>query len=110
MRFRRAGARGKLAPMLRAPRPLAARLALTTALALSACRGGADAGPKHRERSADRDRACADPARPQAYFYPAKDRTHYEPDDPWKDGCALLVPDHLFCCPNREPPHNQEKK
>ena len=31
--------------------------------------------------------------------YPDKNRTDYGPDDPKKDGCVLLVPDHLFCCP-----------
>lgn len=52
-----------------------------------------------REEAPTRDKECREPARPKAYFYPAEDRTHYAPDDPWKDGCALLVPDHLFCCP-----------
>ena len=56
--------------------------------------------PRGREPDPTRDRECRDPARPKAYFYPAEDRTHYAPDDPRKDGCELLVPDHLFCCPH----------
>jgi hypothetical protein len=56
--------------------------------------------PKHRERSAQRDADCREPERPRAYFYPAENRTDYGPDDPKKDGCALLVADHLFCCPD----------
>ena len=97
------------APRLLAPR-LALALAVALALPLPACRGRTDAGPRPRERSADRDRDCADPTRPQAYFYPAEDRTHYGPDDPWKDGCAMLVPDHLFCCPKRASPPDEVKK
>jgi hypothetical protein len=56
--------------------------------------------PKHRERAAQRDADCKEPERPRAYFYPAENRTDYGPDDPKKDGCALLVADHLFCCPD----------
>lgn len=58
----------------------------------------------HRERATDRDRSCTDPERSSAYFYPAEDRTHYGPDDPHRDGCQILVPDHLFCCPNARRP------
>lgn len=76
------------------------RRAVRVALALSllACSRGATP-PPGREASPERDRECADPALPKAYFYPAKNRTEYAPDDPFKDGCTLLVPDHLFCCP-----------
>jgi hypothetical protein len=59
------------------------------------------AGPRHRERSVARDGDCTDAARPHAYFYPAENRTDYKPDHPKKDGCELLVADHLFCCPNQ---------
>ncbi len=37
---------------------------------------------------------------PRKFFYPAENRVDYGPDDPKKDGCALLVSDHLFCCPD----------
>ncbi len=37
-------------------------------------------------------------------MYPAKNRTEYGPDDPKADGCTLLVPDHLFCCPKASRP------
>jgi hypothetical protein len=57
-------------------------------------------GPRHRERDTGRDRECRDPTRPRAFFYPAENRTDYKPDDPRKDGCELLVADHLFCCPD----------
>ncbi|WP_148314434.1 hypothetical protein [Sorangium cellulosum] len=84
-----------------ARRSVAALLALLVAsAALAACSRGAGA-PKHREAAPERDRACTDPERPRAYFYPAENRTDYAPDDPWKDGCAMLVPDHLFCCPEK---------
>ncbi|WP_050432422.1 hypothetical protein [Chondromyces crocatus] len=59
--------------------------------------------PKGREADPTRDKECRDPSRPRAYFYPAEDRTHYAPDDPRKDGCELLVADHLFCCPAGTP-------
>ncbi|MGK3984841.1 hypothetical protein WME99_17475 [Sorangium sp. So ce136] len=81
--------------------PVAALCAMLAAGALlAACSKGTGA-PKHREAAPERDTACADPAKPRAYFYPAENRTDYAPDDPWKDGCALLVPDHLFCCPEK---------
>lgn len=73
--------------------------ALLCSASLAACKPLPD-GPRHRERDAGRDRECRDPARPRAYFYPAENRTDYGPDDPKKDGCALLVADHLFCCPD----------
>jgi hypothetical protein len=57
-------------------------------------------GPLHRDRAKERDRECSDPARPSAFFYPAKNRTDYAPDHPDRDGCQVLVPDHLFCCPD----------
>ncbi|MGK4004404.1 hypothetical protein WMF31_17345 [Sorangium sp. So ce1036] len=83
--------------------PIATLLALLVAgAAPAACSRGVGA-PKHREAAPERDSACADPARPRAYFYPAENRTDYAPDDPWKDGCAMLVPDHLFCCPEKAP-------
>jgi len=68
------------------------------ATASTACSGKAER-PRGREADLTRDRECRDPTRPRAYFYPAEDRTHYAPDDPFKDGCESLVPDHLFCCP-----------
>lgn len=76
------------------------RLALAVALGLSllGCAKG-ETKPQHREASPERDKECKDPALPKAYFYPAENRTEYKPDDPFKDGCVLLVPDHLFCCP-----------
>lgn len=66
--------------------------------------GKATGGAPHRERDASRDAGCVEPGKPHAYFYAASDRTHYEPDDPFADGCALLVADHLFCCPNAKKP------
>lgn len=69
------------------------------AASLAGCKASGSE-PRHRERSAARDRECRDPARPRAYFYPAENRTDYGPDDPRKDGCELLVADHLFCCPD----------
>ncbi|WP_437670270.1 hypothetical protein [Sorangium sp. So ce131] len=72
---------------------------LVVGVALAGCKKGGAGGPRGKEAAPERDRACADPARPKAYFYPAPNRTDYWPDDPWKDGCAMLVPDHLFCCP-----------
>ncbi|WP_437588617.1 hypothetical protein [Sorangium sp. So ce1000] len=87
--------------LVRARWPLSALLALLVAsAALAACSRGTS-GPKGREAAPERDGACADPAKPRAYFYPAENRTNYAPDDPWKDGCTLLVPDHLFCCPEK---------
>ncbi|WP_437811090.1 hypothetical protein [Sorangium sp. So ce1078] len=77
-------------------------IVLVAGAALAACSKGTGA-PKHREAAPERDSACADPAKPRAYFYPAENRTDYAPDDPWKDGCAMLVPDHLFCCPEKTP-------
>lgn len=57
-------------------------------------------GPLHRDRAKERDSECTDAARPSAFFYPAKNRTDYAPDHPDRDGCQVLVPDHLFCCPD----------
>ena len=77
-------------------------VAVTVAVVLAASLAtgcGKKSRPPGREADPTRDRECRDPARPSAYFYPAEDRTHYAPDDPWKDGCEILVPDHLFCCP-----------
>jgi hypothetical protein len=74
-------------------------LALALALLAAAC-SSAPSGPKHRERDASRDRECKDATRPRAFFYPAENRTEYRPDDPHRDGCELLVADHLFCCPD----------
>ena len=71
------------------------------ALACALLAGCARSAPRvlHRERSAVRDVDCREPSRPHAYLYPAENRTDYGPDDPRVDGCALDVPDHLFCCP-----------
>jgi hypothetical protein len=65
---------------------------------LSGCPGGPPR-PLHRERFTLRDAECREPARPHAFMYPAENRNHYGPDDPAADGCLVLVPDHLFCCP-----------
>ncbi|WP_437482026.1 hypothetical protein WME75_40025 [Sorangium sp. So ce1014] len=89
------------APWAREP-AAALLLVLVAGAALAACSKGTGA-PKGREAAPERDSACADPEKPRAYFYPAENRTDYAPDDPWKDGCALLVPDHLFCCPEKIP-------
>jgi len=62
--------------------------------------GKASSGPLHRERSTLRDADCRDANKPHAFFYPAANRTEYGPDDPKADRCELLVPDHLFCCPD----------
>lgn len=71
---------------------------LACAAVVAGC--GGKGGPLHRERDPGRDAACKETARPHAFFYPAEDRTDYAPDDPVRDGCALLVADHLFCCPD----------
>ncbi|WP_437527309.1 hypothetical protein WME79_42575 [Sorangium sp. So ce726] len=89
--------------LVRARRPLAALLMLLLACAALAACSRVTSAPKGREAAPERDSACADPAKPRAYFYPAENRTDYAPDDPWKDGCAMLVPDHLFCCPEKAP-------
>ena len=68
-------------------------------LSASGC-GKSMSGPLHRERSNLRDADCRDPKLPHAFFYPAANRTEYGPDDPKADHCELLVPDHLFCCPD----------
>ncbi|MEP7121686.1 MAG: hypothetical protein ABJE95_12275 [Byssovorax sp.] len=72
---------------------------LALSLLVVACHKGAS-GPRHRERAQVQDVNCREPLQPRAYFYPAENRIDYGPDDPKKDGCALLVPDHLFCCPD----------
>jgi hypothetical protein len=59
----------------------------------------ADAGPKRRRASPTHDAQCREPARSKAFFYPSADGKTFAPDDPHADGCALLVPDYLFCCP-----------
>jgi hypothetical protein len=74
-------------------------LAGAAALLLSSCTHG-PRQPLHRERFHPRDADCQEPARPRAFLYPAENRTDYGPDDPKADGCALDVPDHLFCCPD----------
>lgn len=76
---------------------------LFASLFSSGCSKGASK-PLHRERDATRDKECRAPERPQAYFYPAENRTDYKPDDPHKDKCEVLVLDHLFCCPNAPRP------
>ena len=79
------------------PRSIAAALLFMTLLV--GCQKGAS-GPKHRERAVVQDVNCREPTQPRAFFYPAENRVDYGPDDPKKDGCALLVSDHLFCCPD----------
>ena len=75
------------------------RIVLAGVLAAVGCEGGPSA-PRHRERDATRDASCTQPGKPSAYFYPAENRTDYKPDNPFADGCVLLVADHLFCCPD----------
>lgn len=58
-----------------------------------------DGGPKRRRASPSHDTQCREAARPKAYFYPSADGKSFAPDDPHADGCVLLVPDFLFCCP-----------
>jgi hypothetical protein len=77
---------------------LAATLLLVASVEVG-CRKGASSGPLHRERAPVQDANCREPSLPKAFFYPAENRVDYGPDDPKKDGCALLVSDHLFCCP-----------
>lgn len=77
-------------------------LAALAASAPACARGPRE--PLHRERFAARDADCRDAARPRAFLYPAENRTDYGPDDPHGDGCALDVPDHLFCCPDVKRP------
>ena len=78
-------------------------LGLALGLSLVAC-ARSEPVPQHREASPERDRECRDAAMPKAYFYPAENRTDYRPDNPFKDGCAMLVPDHIFCCPAPDAP------
>jgi hypothetical protein len=78
--------------------------AMALCLGVMACGKGRSAGPHHRERTPVQDVNCREPLQPRAYLYPAENRTDYGPDDPKKDGCALLVPDHLFCCPDAPRP------
>ena len=73
-------------------------VALLAAL-VAACGDKTTAPDHHRQRDTSRDSGCAEAGKPHAYFYAAENRTDYTPDDPLKDGCALLVADHLFCCP-----------
>ena len=77
-------------------------LALVCGALVAGC--ASKGGPLHRERDPGRDAACREPSRPRAFFYPAENRTDYAPDDPTRDGCALLVADHLFCCPDAPRP------
>lgn len=79
---------------------------LLLGLLLSGCNNG-PAKPAHRERSSVRDGECREPGSPHAFFYPAENRVDYGPDDPKADGCTLLVPDHLFCCPDAPRPTDQ---
>jgi hypothetical protein len=74
-------------------------LFLAVALLVAGCQKGAS-GPRHRERAPVQDVNCREATQPKAFFYPAENRVDYGPDDPKKDGCALLVSDHLFCCPD----------
>ena len=79
---------------------LAATLLLAASFLVGCRKGASSSGPLHRERALPQDASCVDPTRPRAFFYPASNRTDYGPDDPKQDGCALLVSDHLFCCPD----------
>ena len=91
--------RGPLDPLMRTPSLV---LSLLAALAWS-CTPAATA-ERHRERDASRDGGCVESGKPHAYFYAAENRTDYRPDDPFRDGCTLLVADHLFCCPDAKKP------
>jgi hypothetical protein len=81
-------------------------LVVAAVIALAGC-SRTSGGPRHREREPGRDRECKDASRPRAFFYAAENRTDYKPDDPKKDGCELLVPDHLFCCPDVHRPEDR---
>jgi hypothetical protein len=61
--------------------------------------GCSEGGPRRKKPSPTHDAQCRDPSRPRAFFYPSEDGRHFAPDDPKADGCELLVPDFLFCCP-----------
>lgn len=83
-------------------RRLTMEIALCLALAaagLGAGCGKGSAPAKGRDAAPQRDGQCQVPARPKAFFYPKNGAGQYSPDDPLKDGCEVLVPDHLFCCP-----------
>lgn len=90
--------------MTLAPRVTARALALALGGALLCGCPGGPPRPQHRERFSLRDADCREPARPHAFMYPAQNRTQYGPDDPAADGCLILVPDHLFCCPTAARP------
>lgn len=84
----------------RTSRASGVRALLVAAVALALIGGcKTKVGEEHREAAPSRDGECREPSRPRAFFYPAANRTDYGPDDPKRDGCALLVADHLFCCP-----------
>lgn len=87
-------------------RSAAVRVLLVMAVAAALSPGCAKGPPKalHRERFVSRDAECRAPSLPHAFMYPAANRTEYGPDDPRADGCVLLVPDHLFCCPDAARP------
>jgi hypothetical protein len=80
---------------------------LVFGLTSAACNKKGDPKPQHRERSPTRDVDCKDGERPRAFFYPAENRTDYGPDDPKADGCVIIVPDHLFCCPDVKRPSDR---
>jgi len=80
-------------------RPFALVVVLCAVPSGAGC-GRTGGAPLHREHDPGRDRECKDPTRPRAFFYPAENRTDYQPDHPDRDGCELLVADHLFCCPD----------
>jgi hypothetical protein len=88
--------------MMNRSRGPAAVRALLLVAAAAALLSGCDKGPPkalHRERFPSRDAECRAPERPHAFMYPAANRAEYGPDNPRVDGCEILVPDHLFCCP-----------
>ncbi len=74
--------------------------ATVAALLAASCSGPSTTPDHHRQRDPSRDGGCIEPGKRHAYFYAAENRTDYAPDDPVKDGCVLLVADHLFCCPD----------
>jgi hypothetical protein len=72
-------------------------LAALALVALTAACG--ETGPRRKKPSPTHDAQCRDPSKPRAFFYPSEDGRTFAPDDPKADGCELLVPDFLFCCP-----------
>lgn len=75
--------------------------ALVFVAASSSCVG--DEKQQRRARSVSHDADCRSAERPTAFIYPSTNR-EFGLDDPARDNCELLVPDHLFCCPSKSKP------